>query len=37
MKQKKINANFMKMWRMKRDEMHSKDVTARKAEKSRIK
>jgi hypothetical protein len=35
--QKKINANFMKMWRMKRDEMHAKDVAARKAEKSRIK
>ncbi len=37
MKQKKINVNFMKMWRMKRKEMHSKGVTVRKVEKSRIK
>ncbi len=35
--QKKINANFMKMWRMERDEMHAKGVAARKAEKARIK
>ncbi len=34
---KRIDAQFMRIWRMKRDEMHTKDVTARKAEKARIK
>jgi hypothetical protein len=34
---KRIDAQFMRIWRMKRDEMHTKDVAARKAEKARIK
>ncbi len=34
---KRIDAQFMRIWRMKRDEMHTKDVAARKVEKARIK
>ena len=34
---KQIDNNFMKMWRMERDEMHVKGVAARKAEKTRAK
>jgi hypothetical protein len=34
---KRIDAQFMKIWQMKRNEMHTKDVTARKAKKARIK
>ncbi len=37
LEQKKIDANFMRMWRMKRDDVHSKDIEARKAEKTRLK
>ncbi len=37
LEQKKIDANFMRMWRMKRDDVHSKDIKARKAEKARLK
>ncbi len=33
---KRIDAQFMRIWRMKRDEMHTKDVAARKVEKARI-
>jgi hypothetical protein len=34
---KRVDAQFMRIWLMKRDEMHTKDVTAWKAEKARIK
>jgi hypothetical protein len=34
---KRIDDNFMKMWRIKRDKMHIKDVAARKDEKNRMK
>jgi hypothetical protein len=34
---KRVDAQFMRIWRMKRDEMHTKGVAARKAEKARIK
>ncbi len=34
---KRIDAQFMRIWRMKRDEMHTKNVAARKVEKARIK
>jgi hypothetical protein len=34
---KRVDAQFMRIWRMKRDEMHTKDVAARKVEKARIK
>ncbi len=34
---KRIDALFMKIWRMKRDNMHTKRITARKVEKTRIK
>ncbi len=34
---KRVDAQFMKFWRMKRNEMHAKDVIARKTEKARIK
>ena len=34
---KRTNRNFMKMWRMKWDEMHVKKVAVRKQEKLRIK
>jgi hypothetical protein len=34
---KRINAQFMKFWRMKRDDVHTKNVIARKTEKARIK
>ncbi len=34
---KRIDAQFMRIWRMKRDEMHTKGVAARKVEKARIK
>jgi hypothetical protein len=34
---KQIDAQFMRIWRIKRDEMHTKDVTAWKVEKARIK
>ena len=34
---KRTNRNFMKMWRMKRNEMHVKKITVRKQEKLRIK
>jgi hypothetical protein len=36
MEKKRANANFMKMWRMERDEVHAKGVAARRAEKARI-
>jgi hypothetical protein len=36
-KQKKMNANFMRMWRMKRDEMQKKDIEVRKIEKTCLK
>jgi hypothetical protein len=34
---KRIDDQFMKIWRMKRDEMHTKNVVVRKAEKACIK
>ncbi len=34
---KRIDAQFMKFWRMKRNDVHAKDVIARKTEKARIK
>ena len=34
---KRTNRNFMKMWRMKRNKMHVKDVAARKQKKFHIK
>ena len=34
---KQIQRNFMRMWRMERDEIHSKGVAARKQEKARTK
>ncbi len=34
---KRVDAQFMRIWRMKRDEVHTKGVAARKAEKARIK
>jgi hypothetical protein len=34
---KKVDAQFMKIWRMERDDVHIKGVAARKAEKARIK
>ena len=34
---KRVENNFMKMWRMERDDMHAKGITARKAERARIK
>jgi hypothetical protein len=34
---KRVDAQFMRIWRIKRDEMHTKDVAARKVEKARIK
>ncbi len=34
---KRVDAQFMKFWRMKRNDVHVKKVTARKAEKVRIK
>jgi hypothetical protein len=34
---KRIDAQFMRIWRMKRDEVHTKGVAARKVEKARIK
>ena len=34
---KRVENNFMKMWRMERDEVHTKGVAARKAERARIK
>ena len=34
---KKENNNFMKLWRTERDEIHVKGVTARKAERDRVK
>ncbi len=37
LKRKKMNANFMRMWRMKRDEMQKKDIKVRKIEKARLK
>jgi hypothetical protein len=37
LKQKKMNANFMRMWRMKRDEVPKKDIEARKIEKAHLK
>ena len=37
LEKKRADRNFMKMWRMERDEMHAKGVAARKQEKARIK
>jgi hypothetical protein len=37
MKKKRADAQFMKLWRMKRDDIHAKGVAARRAEKTRIK
>ncbi len=34
---KRSDAQFMKMWRMERDDIHIKRIAARKAEKARIK
>jgi hypothetical protein len=34
---KRVDAQFMKFWRMERDDVHAKGVAARKAEKARIK
>ncbi len=34
---KRVDAQFMKFWRIKRDDVHAKDVVARKTEKARIK
>jgi hypothetical protein len=34
---KRVDAQFMKFWRMKRDSVHAKEVAACKAEKSRNK
>ncbi len=34
---KRVDAQFMKFWRMKKDDVHVKGVAARKAEKARIK
>ncbi len=34
---KRVDAQFMKFWRMKRDDVHAKDVIARKTKKARIK
>ena len=34
---KKENNNFMKLWRTERDEIHVKVMTARKAERDRVK
>ncbi len=34
---KRADAQFMKLWRMERDEIHAKGVAARRAEKARIK
>ncbi len=34
---KRVDAQFMKFWRMKRDDVHAKDVVTRKTEKARIK
>ncbi len=36
-KKKRVDAQFMRIWRMKRDEVHTKDVIVRKVEKVRIK
>ena len=37
LEKKRTERNFMKMWRMERDEMHVKEVAARKQKKARIK
>lgn len=34
---KRVEGNFMKMWRMKRDEIHTKRIVVRKDERNRIK
>lgn len=37
MNKKRADAHFMKLWRMKRDDIHAKRIAARRAEKTRIK
>ncbi len=36
-KKRKLDVNFMRIWRMKRDEMHAKKVAIRRIEKARVK
>jgi hypothetical protein len=37
MEKKRSDVNFMRIWRMERDEVHAKGIAARRAERARIK